>query len=370
MGGNRQKSALPPISWTKDGGALIWKLLAEVEKPDHRPVILGKKDNSENTSGISKAAAFTVVHGTIRHCLPTITKAIGKEILPDAYGIDADAVAKCVKLKYEDIYGTYKKHAKQLRDTGGGLGGNDNNDKSLHEYMSCYIPNNGPDATTTQDAKNLWDQITKEFPFFPTFHRLYSTRPNVNPPVIITGVGPAGRKIVHLQAPNESQGFPNELIDPSLFNLRATPPKADDRSSSPFSDWNQTPTKPATLSKVKSEAAANLSAAILKARQNLKQVPAKRSFEDTLVSLHEKTIEQAAHRAALQDNVALRRLMLDEKAQLIEMQKLGIYSKEEILVMLAEVEERFKVATQPKPAKRARLPCSDSLSSDIEIISP
>ncbi|KAJ7502246.1 hypothetical protein B0H11DRAFT_2223720 [Mycena galericulata] len=156
----RRAGELPPISWTKNKGDLIKKLLAEVEKPEFRLVILGKRDPSENSSGMSKAAVF---------------KAIGKIILPDLCAIDEDAVGQRVKCKYESIYGTYKKHCKRLRQTGGGLGGNDDD---------------GPDRTTTPDAKNLWDAIISEFPFFPTFHRLYSTRPNVNPPVIITGVGP------------------------------------------------------------------------------------------------------------------------------------------------------------------------------------
>ncbi|KAJ7616928.1 hypothetical protein DFH06DRAFT_1012686 [Mycena polygramma] len=138
----RKKSTLPPISWTKDKGELIWQMLAEVEKPASRLVILGKKDTSENSSGTSKASAF---------------KAIGKVILPAECAIDEDAVGKRVKLKYEDVYATYKKHAKRLRQTGGGLGGNDDDeDESLHEYMSCYIPTDGPDGTTTADVKNLW----------------------------------------------------------------------------------------------------------------------------------------------------------------------------------------------------------------------
>ncbi|KAJ7258505.1 hypothetical protein C8J57DRAFT_1073204 [Mycena rebaudengoi] len=137
----KKTSDLPAISWTKNNGDLIWKLMAEVEKPEHRLVILGKKDTSENSSGMSKAAVF---------------KAIGKIILPDLCAIDEDAVAKRVKCKYEDVYGTYKKHAKRLRQTGGGIGGNDDDDEGLHEYMSCYIPNEGPDGTTTPEAKNLW----------------------------------------------------------------------------------------------------------------------------------------------------------------------------------------------------------------------
>jgi hypothetical protein len=43
----KKTSDLPAISWTKNNGDLIWKLMAEVEKPEHRLVILGKKDTSE-----------------------------------------------------------------------------------------------------------------------------------------------------------------------------------------------------------------------------------------------------------------------------------------------------------------------------------
>jgi hypothetical protein len=74
----------------------------------------------------------------------------------------------------------------------------------------------------------------KEFPFFPFFHSLYSTRANVNPPVVITGVGPTGRKIVHLQPPSSdvvpvsppTMPFPDHLIDPALMGLMATPGRA------------------------------------------------------------------------------------------------------------------------------------------------
>jgi len=368
----RKASTLPPIGWAKDKGALIWKMLKEAEKKEYRLVILGKKDSSENSSGMSKAAAF---------------KAIGKTILPDEAAVDEDAVGKRVKLQYEHVYGLYKKHAKRLRQTGGGVGGNDDDgDESLHEFMSCYIPTGGPDKTTTPDAQNLWEAIVKEFPFFPFFHNLYSTRANVNPPVVITGVGPAGRKIVHLQPPSGSAGvpFPDHLIEPTLMNLAATPPPPPSRGSSPI-PWSPTPSPVKTLRsplkplkenrdpstqtpKVKHETP--LSAAILRARQNVKKIPAKRSLEDTLISLHENTMKQTAKRAALQDELAQRRLMLDEKAQLIEMHRLGIYNKEEFLAQLSAIEARFKVATQPSPAKRPRLSDSSEMgfSSDVEVL--
>ncbi|KAF8142834.1 hypothetical protein K438DRAFT_1523667, partial [Mycena galopus ATCC 62051] len=187
---------LPPIGWAKDKGALIWKMLKEVEKKEYRLVIMGKKDSSENSSGMSKAAAF---------------KAIGKTILPDEAAIDEDAVGKHQYEHRASVYGLYKKHAKRLRQTGSGVGNDDDGDESLHEFMSYYIPT---------------EAIVKEFPFFPFFHNLYSTHANLNPPVVITGVGPAGRKIVHLQPPSGSVGvpFPDHLIDPKLMNLVATPP--------------------------------------------------------------------------------------------------------------------------------------------------
>lgn len=89
-------------------------------------------------------------------------------------------------------------------------------------------------------------------------------------------------------------------------------------------------------------------------------------FVFTANSFTRNTIQQATQRAALQDNIAQRRLMLDEKAQLIEIQKLGIYTKEEFIAKLAEIDQRYETATQPKPAKRARLSFEAGSSSDVE----
>ncbi|KAJ7113279.1 hypothetical protein C8R43DRAFT_961647 [Mycena crocata] len=381
-----KRSDLPPIKWTKNGGELIWKLLAEVEKTPNRLVILGKNDPSENSEGVSKASVF---------------KAIGQVILPDEFALDEDAVAKRVKSKYSDLYDIYKKQNKRLRQTGGGLGGNDNNnDESMHEYMQCYIPAEGPDATTTVQAKNLWDEIMNDFPFFATFHRLVSTRPNVNPPVIITGVGPNGRRITHMQAPSTASygPFPDHLIDPALPGPAATspppPPPQTPRSvrSASLISWEATPQKshhsprsprplrasdkenlrPATEKKVKvkvkAESSPNLSQAIIAARASVNKIPAKRSFEEMLVGIHEDNIKHAKSRAIAQDEIAKRRLMLEEKQQLIEMQKLGMYTKEEFLEKLQEIETSYFPAVQPKPVKRSRhssVVHVDS-SSDIE----
>jgi hypothetical protein len=50
-------------------------------------------------------------------------------------------------------------------------------------------------------------------------------------------------------------------------------------------------------------------------------------------------------------------------------ERLSIYSKEEFLAKLAEIEARFNVPAQP-PAKRARLSSSSDIasSSDVEFV--
>ena len=81
--------------------------------------------------------------------------------------------------------------------------------------MDFYIPASGPEASTPEFAVNLWhkllivhicshvltqvwiEQIESEFLFFMRLHAMLATWPNVNPPIIITGVGPHGHKIVY-----------------------------------------------------------------------------------------------------------------------------------------------------------------------------
>ena len=48
---------------------------------------------------------------------------------------------------------------KRLTVTGGGLGGNDDAQsqmQSQEEHLTCYVPADGPDETTTSEARNLW----------------------------------------------------------------------------------------------------------------------------------------------------------------------------------------------------------------------
>ncbi|KAJ7933722.1 hypothetical protein B0H13DRAFT_1855968 [Mycena leptocephala] len=82
------------------------------------------------------------------------------------------------------------------------------------------------------------------------------------------------------------------------------------------------------------------------------------------------TLKQTIKCSALQDQLAQRCLMLDEKAQLIKMQRLGIYTKDEFIAKLAEIEAQYAIATQRSPAKRPRLAYSidSGSSSDIEFV--
>ncbi|KAJ7732702.1 hypothetical protein B0H16DRAFT_1732688 [Mycena metata] len=84
-------------------------------------------------------------------------------------------------------------------------------------------------------------------------------------------------------------------------------------------------------------------------RENkVKENPAKRSFEE----LDENG---AAKCQALGHKSTLLRLRLDERAQLIEMLRLGIFTKDEFKAELVKIEARYEVTTQMPPAKRLRL---------------
>jgi len=57
------------------------------------------------------------------------------------------------------LHARYKKELKRLQVTGGGLGGNDESQEDsedVNKYLKCYIPNTGPDTTTTEEARNIW----------------------------------------------------------------------------------------------------------------------------------------------------------------------------------------------------------------------
>ncbi len=140
------------------------------------------------------------------------------------------------------------------------------------------------------------EQINKEFPYFSTLHQFLSTRPNIAPPAVTTGVGPLGRRVIHYQPPSTShEPFSDELIDPALRNLStpesASPPASISAASVPISSTStglpisensgsisKQPPKPSTF---------GLADAIEKAKTTIKKVSTtkKRSLEDMLVDI-------------------------------------------------------------------------------------
>ncbi|KAJ7494069.1 hypothetical protein FB451DRAFT_450903 [Mycena latifolia] len=180
---------LGTIPWAANGGALIWALLAKLQVKENRLVLFGKNPGTnEGTRGDSKIAVY---------------KRIGRDILPDSYKTSPNALAKRVKSRAEDLILTYKTHAKKLQVTGGGLQNDDSiEEDDTHQFLECYISPEGPDHDTSPRAQNLWEEITQKFPYFPEMHKFLAARSNITPPAVTTGVGPNGRRIVHLQAPD------------------------------------------------------------------------------------------------------------------------------------------------------------------------
>ncbi|KAG1726015.1 uncharacterized protein EDB91DRAFT_1254528 [Suillus paluster] len=74
---------IPEITWTND---LIWKLLAEIELPENRVVLLGKWKKCKNTSDDSKA--------TVYQCMAAV-------IFLQFHNLNPTVTGDCVKCKYE-----------------------------------------------------------------------------------------------------------------------------------------------------------------------------------------------------------------------------------------------------------------------------
>ncbi|KIN95628.1 hypothetical protein M404DRAFT_117570, partial [Pisolithus tinctorius Marx 270] len=92
----------------------------------------------------------------------------------------------------------YQEHAKHLWTTGEGVK-SPGEEETSDEFFDCYIPASGPDWTMTAEARSIWDEIIEVFPFFPVLHHIFSSCPNVTPIILVTGVGPHGKKTIHVQ---------------------------------------------------------------------------------------------------------------------------------------------------------------------------
>lgn len=309
-----EKETFPPVAWSANSHELIWALIAEVERPKNQKVIVGKL-KTENSSGDHKIQAY---------------KRVAEKVLPVMFQVDSGSAASRIKSKWESLRKTYSAHAKRLYQTGGGV--QDGETQETDEYSSCYIPPDGPDATTNIEARNIWDEIQNEFTFFSTLHRFLSTCPNVTPIAVTTGVGPLGQKIVHYQPPDGHETGPQPdmvdmHIDPALRNTglefnsiqlppsqgvhgdnpdkenmppplpssaplsSVPPPSSTPQSSSTPQPSSAPPQTPARGPKASTFGPAQLDAAIAKASSSIKPVRQKRSIEETFVDMQKRTLK-------------------------------------------------------------------------------
>ncbi|KAG5649379.1 hypothetical protein H0H81_004193 [Sphagnurus paluster] len=168
----------------------------------------------------------------------------------------------CIKSKIEVLIKDYKKHSKRLIETGGGIRNEPDENSggdSAESTLSFYIYSDGPNDETPDFARNLWDAIIAEFPFFPVLHRMFGARPNVVPILVSTGVGPNGGQTIWYQPPDDS------VIDPALRSSPQpiTPPNLLQTPipSSPVTPTPQAhPPKPSTNSRLALEKAAAIKA--------------------------------------------------------------------------------------------------------------
>ncbi|KAF7427787.1 hypothetical protein PC9H_007002 [Pleurotus ostreatus] len=334
-----RKSDIAPIDWTDDR---TWALIGEMEECHNAKVLFGKKEKDENTSGERKIMVY---------------KAIAAKLFPEESKLYAKAMGDRVKSKVEALRKKYIIMAKRLKQTGDGLTGDDASqevaDGPIEVYMPFYISPEGPDHDTIPEARNIWEQICKDLPYFPALHRLWASRPNVVPPVVTTGIGPRGRSVVYMQDPHRGAlaedlnrdnipidpvllAMERELFSPTADLFRPLIPLDDDPpapgapivhppgrffgadatntpSSSQASADDDTPPPPTPSQSRKGPKVSHLSdEALNKAKASIQVVPKKRSFEESIIDVQMQQIKQLADRADADRNVKIRKLMLKE----------------------------------------------------------
>lgn len=316
---------IPDIPWREDNGRLIWSLLAEIEKDENRHVFLGKADKADNTKGDSKTK---------------VCKRIAEAILPDLYDLSPTTMGDRIKSKIEALIKDYKKHSKRLIETGGGIRNEPDENSggdSAESTLSFYIYSDGPNDETPDFARNLWDAIIAEFPFFPVLHRMFGARPNVVPILVSTGVGPNGGQTIWYQPPDDS------VIDPALRSSPQpiTPPNLLQTPipSSPVTPTPQArPPKPSTNSRLALEKAAAI-----------KVIPQKSSIAEAMITISQRTFDALERKNMLEQATA-------QRAQALAEFKEGLISKDEWQKEIRRIKRQFSPPSpQPLTAPRYNL---------------
>ncbi|KAL4064304.1 hypothetical protein J3A83DRAFT_4191102 [Scleroderma citrinum] len=112
----------------------MWRLIAEITKPANLKVLCGKLKH-ENTS--ASMLLLLEIHR--------------------------------IRGRYEGLAKVYKQYAKRLTITGEGIDPNSEDDTNLQTYRYS-IEAGEPNESTAEQAKNIWDDIVSQFPFFPDLH--------------------------------------------------------------------------------------------------------------------------------------------------------------------------------------------------------
>ncbi|KAG1749293.1 hypothetical protein EDB19DRAFT_1904807 [Suillus lakei] len=156
------------IVWTDD---LVWQLLAQIELSENRVMLLGKRKKGENTSGDSKVMVY---------------QDMAAAIFPQLHSQNACNGGPS-QMKLIILLSLMKKYkGSNLTLTAMSLTTN------FLNAMSLLM-----DPTQPQLRKQcIWDEIVEQFKFFPILHQILSSRLNVTPIAITTGIGPHGRKTI------------------------------------------------------------------------------------------------------------------------------------------------------------------------------
>ncbi|KAG8911345.1 hypothetical protein FRC01_005761 [Tulasnella sp. 417] len=362
------KQRAPRYTWSTDN---IWRLIGAVEKEENRKILLGLRtaegEGRENTSGDSKTAVYKRIGAELfAEELELVTDAKEKKSVGTALGLR-------VKGKWEGLMSTYKEHASTMIATGGGL--KNLRDEQLVDALQkvsgtspLYVPPEGPTEDTTEEGRNLWEEINKKFIFFGRLHSLVATRPNMNPISITTGAGPLGSTTIHPQPPSPGvyatqtgssdgwDGFSNHAYSfsgpdpfsvpgsdfinqldgrfPPLANIStqaAVPTTLSSPASLPASQHapatpapNQAPAKGKAF-KPQPPKVSTLSEAIIK--KAAKRKSEKKGVEEVLISIHKSNASAVAKR--LKAETRLRR-----NDQILAQFTAGLLTKDECRRML------------------------------------
>ncbi|KAF8900242.1 hypothetical protein CPB84DRAFT_1847304 [Gymnopilus junonius] len=283
-----RNQTLPTIPWTANKSELIYKLLTELAKKGNHVALYGVQKGNK-TIGSSKSK----VH-----------KEIASVLFPELFSGNEEVLASRVKGKIEDLYSRYKKELKRITVTGGGIGGNDEDpaqSESQEDSVSYFIGADGPDDATPSKARNIWEKINRTFPFFAEMHRYLCSRPNAIPPLVTTGVGPAGRSVVQFQPIGEEplQVLASmELTEPQLVTNNSVPPTMPVHSSASAEPPKATQVQ-VTAKKRSAKASSFVitDAAVEKAKSSIQHVQ-KKTFEEQLGDAAEAHLELANRREA------------------------------------------------------------------------